>query len=228
MFFQQKHLKIKKITDDILDSNCFIIAAESGNAVIVDPNSSKEIEQTIQEEVLHIEIILLTHEHYDHIAGVERLKKLTQARIICSKLCADAASDPKKNLSQIFGVQLYFLGKDSHIKIEPYCCPSVDKVFDDYEEICWENHRIRLFRTPGHTSGSTTIVIDEKLVFSGDSLLLENDVIIRKRGGSVEDYKNITIPFYNSLDDQCFIFPGHGNVFRLKERAEYIKKYSSS
>lgn len=46
---------------------------------------------------------MLTHEHFDHITGIERLRSRTNSKIICSKVCAERICDSKKNLSFYYG-----------------------------------------------------------------------------------------------------------------------------
>lgn len=213
-----KDLKIQRIKDEVLDSNCYFIMAENGKIIIIDPNRAAEAEQILSENSLAADFIILTHEHYDHIAGVSRFRELSDAPILCSKQCAAASRNPRTNLSQIFGVQLHFLGTDQGEKVKPYVCPPADIVFDDEKQLLWGDHVLFMTRTPGHTEGSITIVLDDHIVFSGDSLIKNHDVIIRKRGGSLENYRKVTIPFYKRLQKDCLVCPGHGELFELRDK----------
>lgn len=218
-----KDLKIRKMKDDVLDSNCYFIMANSGKVIVIDPNNAKQTEQFLLKKctactAIEIEKIILTHEHYDHIAGVRRLKEVSDALIMCSSQCAAASQNPRKNLSQIFGVQLHFLGTGAGMKVEPYVCPPADIVFDDENQFIWEEHMFFMRRTPGHTEGSITVILDHQIVFSGDSLIRDHDVIIRKRGGSLENYIKNTVPFYKSLKEDSLVCPGHGEIFELREK----------
>lgn len=65
---------LKKIP--ILDTNyVWIIHNDKSYCIIIDPGSSKEIIQEIQKNKWHPIAILLTHNHFDHVAGVEKIVK---------------------------------------------------------------------------------------------------------------------------------------------------------
>jgi glyoxylase-like metal-dependent hydrolase (beta-lactamase superfamily II) len=216
--FFYKELEIVRIKDEILDSNCYVIGAASGKAIVIDPNSTAELERTLKEKHFEVELIILTHEHYDHIAGVSKIKELTGAPLMCSTFCAKASQDIRLNHSKIFGVQLHFLGKDPSIRVEPYICPKADITFEKFYELRWGDHLFSMTLTPGHTEGSISIVLDKQIVFSGDSLIKNHEVLIRIRGGSLKQYQEITLPFYEALPQDCLVCAGHGEVFRLSEK----------
>ena len=58
-----------------LENNSFLLVDEtSGDCMIVDPSFDPEpILTTIQERHLTVKAILLTHAHFDHIAGIPYL-----------------------------------------------------------------------------------------------------------------------------------------------------------
>ena len=68
---------------------------------------------------------------------------------------------------------------------------------------------------PGHSQGSCCILLNNKVLFTGDSLLAEYPVITRFPGGSSKDYKNISLPFLKSLNPNLVVYPGHGKSERL-------------
>ena len=71
--------------------------------------------------------------------------------------------------------------------------------------------------TPGHSPGSICILINDKYIFSGDSLVDGNKVITRLPGGSRKDYNQITKPFLEGLSEDSIIFPGHGQEGCIKD-----------
>ena len=60
--------------DKLVESNCYIFS-ENGKAFIIDPNDFEEIDKILQEQNLTPEWVILTHEHCDHMAGVEGLRE---------------------------------------------------------------------------------------------------------------------------------------------------------
>lgn len=67
--------------------------------------------------------------------------------------------------------------------------------------------------TPGHSPGSAAIRLDEKWLFSGDSLLGDREVVVRFDGGSEEDFLTKAMPYYRSLPENTRVYPGHGERF---------------
>ena len=62
------------ITDPLTQSNCYILTAES-HALIIDPNCYQEIHSYLANHQLVPEYIILTHEHCDHIAALNDMRK---------------------------------------------------------------------------------------------------------------------------------------------------------
>ena len=72
-----------------------------------------------------------------------------------------------------------------------------------------------LKETPGHSKGSICIFLDEKVMFSGDTLVTGFNTIVRLPGGSKKDFYSITIPYLKQLDEDIVVYPGHGGCQNL-------------
>jgi len=82
----------------------------------------------------------------------------------------------------------------------------------------WNNHKLELTHIPGHSKGSSLIIIDDSFVFTGDSLLKDIPIITRFPGCSKEDYLAIALPLMRQkLNNEMTIFPGHGNPFIVND-----------
>ena len=71
------------ITDPLTQSNCYILTAES-HALIIDPNCYQEIHSYLANHQLVPEYIILTHEHCDHIAALNDMRKNYDIKVLCS------------------------------------------------------------------------------------------------------------------------------------------------
>ena len=166
--------------------------------------------------------MILTHEHYDHISGVNWLKEnFENVCVLCSQLCADALDNPCRNLSEFW--EVLFIGKEEEIRecvknmnIQPYYCKA-DETFEGEYEFIWQEHKVFLKETPGHSKGSICILVDEKILFSGDTLVTGHETILRLPGGSKKDFAGITLPYLESLDKEIMVYPGHGEPQKLKQ-----------
>ena len=55
---------------------------DKGNALVVDPCDSSSVLRILKEHGLKLTTILITHHHWDHVAGVQDLQNSTSCRVI--------------------------------------------------------------------------------------------------------------------------------------------------
>ena len=203
-------MEIRRCVSDLLASNMYIIT-ENGNAIVIDP-----FRDTSPVSGLKVDLILLTHEHYDHISGVNLWKETTGAKVLCSSICAENIQDSRKNMAHLFEV---FCQLQTWIKLEKlpdadenYTC-SADERFEDKCSFKWQGHDFLLFGIPGHSAGSAGILLDRKWFFSGDSMMDGRPVELRFPGGSRKQWKEVTEPRLRLLPEKLTVCPGHFGMF---------------
>lgn len=220
----EHNMEFKKFVLPYINSNMYV-AIEDGHALIIDPNISVDgIEYLVNSEI-EDGILLLTHEHFDHTSGVNRVKELFPCKLICQTKCAESIANKIKNRP----LSLLLINKNEDAKeirrffdqFELYECMA-DVTFDDCYEFTWYSHKIRLISTPGHSKGSVCIEIDDFYVFTGDTLIPDIPVITRYPGGSMDEYKNIALPYLLQLEKSKYVYPGHGDPC-CRDRLEYIE-----
>lgn len=209
---------------DPLDSNMYILI-EGSSALVIDPCISKEAENLIENINVADIMIILTHEHFDHISGVKWFQKKYGATVLCSKKCAARITDPSTNLSQF--IDAFFVDREKEEREqlhamfgEAFSCKA-DRCFEGRTEFEWMNHIVSIEETPGHSPGSCCILIDDNILFSGDSLIPDEKPITRLPGSNKKEYHIITIPFLESLCKEIEVFPGHKNSFKMSD-IEYL------
>ena len=85
------------ITGGPLAENCYVLADETtGDAAVIDPGFENDRLMAALKD-LNVRLILLTHGHFDHIGGAERLREKTGAPIASFETEAALAADPKIN-----------------------------------------------------------------------------------------------------------------------------------
>lgn len=195
-----------------IESNMYVVCC-GNDVIVVDPICDEEAVALLKTFSIPLRI-LLTHEHYDHISGVNMLRSMFNCQIICSDKCADAIETPKKNLSQYFDA--LFCCQDEEIRktisdmqVQPYSCHA-DLSFSTAYILSLNHHQVLLSVTPGHSKGSSCIAIDRLCLFSGDSVLAA-PIVTKLPGGSRSDYYDKTIPYLYSLNVGITVFPGHGS-----------------
>lgn len=199
-------MEICRYESDLLSSNMYIVS-ENSHAVVIDPFSDIHAA-----DGLKIDKIMLTHEHYDHISGVNLWKEATGAPVLCSKICAENIAQPKKNLSYHFKE---FCELQTWMKVEKmpqenpvYSC-TADECFENELQLCWQGHTWNLFELPGHSQGSIGIMLDGNYFFSGDSLLEDSEIELRLPGGSKKKWQEISISRLEAIPNGVHVYPGH-------------------
>lgn len=208
-----KEYKIGSITVFSFDwtyisSHCYMVITDH-NVIMIDPILTDETEavfKRICEKHIHA---ILTHEHFDHINGVPLLKKICNAAVYCNNVCSEKIKKPSKNLSDKADVITLFNHSAVHGTVQPFSCEA-DICFESEYSLNIDGLSVKMITTPGHTDGSICVILNDELLFSGDSLL-DSPTITRLPGGSKKDFQNITLPFFRSQADKIkMVFPGHG------------------
>lgn len=209
-------------------SNMYIIISNH-EALIIDPHICKDAKKLLIDNGVEKVLTLLTHEHYDHISGVNWLRDNFTTTVLCNFFCGEAIQSSAQNLARYWEVLMMdrtpeeqAIGKE--VASIDYACKS-DGTFDDAYDIIWNEHSIFLKHTPGHSKGSCIIRVDSNILFTGDSLVNGVGIVCRLPGGSWKQYCNYTLPYMEKLQDDILICPGHGNMDYFKKLKKYLVKY---
>src|SRR5690625_561183 len=62
--------------------NYIWMVCKDDHAVVVDPGQAKPVDTILTENGLHLEAILLTHHHHDHVGGVTELQQAHTSAVI--------------------------------------------------------------------------------------------------------------------------------------------------
>ena len=220
------NLIIYRSVYEFIDSNMYVIL-EQDRAIIIDPHQDDEVEKLLEQNNIKAVDVLLTHEHPDHISGLPWFAKKFDTKIICHENCAKIIADKKstrpilitfvlEEKDRLDGTNLLEKFNENY---SPFSIKAT-QTFNDVFEYKTGEYCFKIFPIPGHSKASCCIILDDEFAFSGDSLMLDNPTITRFPGGNTKDFKNITIPYFESLDEKIMIFPGHGEIFKLKDKME--------
>ncbi len=213
-----------------VNSNMFVMLTGT-EAVVFDPNENEKLLILFKEKGIEKAYILLTHGHYDHICGVEWLKDNITADVYCQERCAVRLANSKRPVSRLVALILATEDKkdgghryqDFKESYKPFTVIA-NKTFDKRDEFTIGEYVFKVTYTPGHSEGSACYEVKRKdsdgkwqFVFTGDTLLQDDVAITRFPGGNTSDYKNIALPYLQSLDKNLIVMPGHGDPFVLGE-----------
>ena len=206
-----------------VDSNMFFIPT-GDTGVVFDPNISEDLIYLFCQYGTKRAQIILTHEHYDHTTGVKWLQGKIDASVFCHQDCAHYISLEKWNTPRLVAMALKTKDlvdgghrcNDFLAAYIPYSLKA-DKTFGEKGEISIGDCSFRCYSTPGHSPGSACYILENKYVFTGDSLIQDSPTITRFRTSNNDDYEGITRPFLRSLDKNMLVFPGHGEPFKISQ-----------
>jgi glyoxylase-like metal-dependent hydrolase (beta-lactamase superfamily II) len=166
-----------------------------------------------------IQLIILTHGHWDHIGSAADIKEITGAKILMHQ-------KDRKWLEELFesppqGVNLWgkFLAKTMVVLMSPFIHirpTEVDIIFNNATRSL-EEYGIagKIVYTPGHTSGSISILLDSGEAFVGDMAM--NQFPMRLSPGLPIFAQNLPqlIESWRMLlkEDIKSIYPSHGGPF---------------
>lgn len=212
--------EVYKFVMPVITSNMYIVL---GNrcALVVDPNANEEATQLlINNGVEHVTIIL-THEHFDHISGVNYFRERWNCHVIGNKVCQQHVIEPTKNMSAFF-MAMFVTRSEEEQRLaketltENYSCV-VDESFVEEMQMEWEGMKLCLKETPGHSMASICILVENQYIFTGDSLVEGAKIVTKLPGGSKQLYREVTQPFLERLPKTMTVFPGHGEESVLSE-----------
>ena len=95
-------LQVKRILNKPIDSNCFVVCSTNDEyCIIIDPSSEDCVDLIGFIESLNLkpEYIFLTHEHFDHVWCINRLKSMHDLKLIYLRDCSSMIIGEKKNMS---------------------------------------------------------------------------------------------------------------------------------
>lgn len=182
-----------------LEVNCYVAQTEKSVVVFDTGDYSKEIADILKADDGREKLIILTHCHFDHISGVERLIKETGCKVAVSAADSDGLWDSSLNLCDIAGLEPIQL--------------SADVLLYDNESLKVGDLEFICMLTPGHTDGSMCFLC-ENYLFSGDTLFKGSVGRTDFKTGSVSKLFD-SLRKLSQLSDDLTVLSGHGDETTL-------------
>ena len=153
--------------------------------------------------------VLISHEHFDHIAAIGRAKAELGCPIISHRLAAGTIETGDPTVS---AAEAGFLG--IHV---PFLATSVDEVVDEGDEVTLGDTRIEVFHIPGHTPGGAAYLVDGHLLV-GDTIFADGRIGWPDIhwGSCLPDHRDSI----NKIADISpnWLLPGHGEAGKFQRR----------
>ncbi|MCS7145144.1 MAG: MBL fold metallo-hydrolase [Aigarchaeota archaeon] len=203
--------------------DCCIYLVDCGGVfVLIDAgaglNSELILENILNESIAleKVKYLLLTHAHSDHAGGVRYLQENLSVEVFAPIVEAELmafGSDEELGLNMARGV-IYPLNYN-------YIHSKADRVLVDGEEVQIGGKTLRLIQVPGHSPGSSCLLIrEDNVLFSGDVVFHGGTIGLGNWPGcSLDEYRR-NIGKLGNLGVRM-LFPGHF-LFTLRDGQKHI------
>ena len=209
-------MEIRQYKWDVVDSNSWLITEEN-QGLLIDAVENK----SLYAELVHLDdlIVILTHSHFDHIIGLNRIREIRPAvTVISTENCSKYLINQYRNMSSSANAFLKFYnnGYKSNTEVKPFVCEPADRIFTDKMILTWSGHLVKLLAVHGHTDDSLLTEIDGEILFSGDTLLAI-PTVTRFPTGSSARFWGEDLPILRKMNHIKCVYPGHGNPGTLEK-----------
>ncbi|HOP65058.1 MAG TPA: MBL fold metallo-hydrolase [Spirochaetota bacterium] len=183
-------------------SHSYVVRGSRGNMLIdsgLDSNFQylKESLHVIGMKVRDIDIVVNTHEHFDHIGANRYFQE--HAIIAAHRFAANKMAFDDRY------VTLYKSGDANEISLH------VHLWLESRSRLDLGDFTFDVIHTPGHTSGSICIYDPaRKILFTGDTLFAGGVIPVIAESGSTGDYINSLKSLQTRFISE--IYPGHGEI----------------
>ncbi|MCD1296051.1 MBL fold metallo-hydrolase [Methanocella sp. CWC-04] len=186
-------MRITNVNGVFYDSNAYLIDAK--RKILVDAGiDGKRVLKSLPQD---LQLIVLTHCHYDHISAVPDIVAATGAKVAMHKDDIPLIRSKKLSASAMFGVG------SPELKI--------DIPLNNDDTIDLGDCSLKVIHTPGHSPGSICLYDEStKELFTGDTVFEGGSFGRTDIGGNPEHLIN-SLENLTKLDVSAF-YPGHGNI----------------
>lgn len=193
-----------------IETNAYVLSNDQGQGIVIDPGMNPE-PLLAHIETLDIVAILLTHAHFDHIGGVEDVRKKTGAPVYVHDLEADWLTDPQKNGSARWSEMM-----------DPIRCQPRDESLADGQRLSLAGITLEVRHTPGHSPGSVSFYLPEHgTVIAGDTLFAGSIGRTDLPGGDHATLLESIRQQLFVLPDETNIYPGHGSETTIGDEKKF-------
>jgi glyoxylase-like metal-dependent hydrolase (beta-lactamase superfamily II) len=164
--------------------------------------------------IKHIDALILTHTHKDHAENSHRIKERYSSKVIVHRYEAGYLISGDNIIPR--GTNL--VTKSFVILMAKYLVPRLrykpcqyDILTDKNMDLGSYGFNAYIMHTPGHTSGSVSVIVDDEIALVGDTMFgVFKDSVFPP---FADDIKQMIISWGKLLETNCSLFiPGHGSA----------------
>ena len=195
--------KIETFVLGMVQVNTYLLWNED-HVLIIDPGSKAvQMQKCIDEAGAIVDGIVLTHAHFDHIAGVDTFAKKYHCPLYVNEFDIPLLRDPSLNFS---------LGENIIVETQPVVLMPGRQTIGSFD--------LRIIDAPGHSEGCSMILWDKNL-FCGDVVFQgsigRTDLATSSNAKMMQSLRMMK----DTLDTDLILYPGHGPSTTWKQELLY-------
>ena len=194
-------LNVRKYINKTLSSNTYLVwVDDEKDCLLVDSGDSVQLLEDLFEDGFNVIGILLTHSHFDHIYGMNKIiRRYPKVKVYTNWFGRDSLLSDKLNLSR-YHFNPYTIIEEGAIEVLPDNCTSLHLLGES----------ISVYHVPGHNPSCLAFRVGEYL-FSGDAFIPDVKVITNipkaNKGLAERNYE-----YLKKLSTNCIVCAGHGDI----------------
>lgn len=197
-------MKIKRFEFNMFPVNCYVLADETQEAVIIDagcyyPEEQRQLKSFITTHQLTVRHLLNTHLHADHLFG----------NAFAAREFGVSPEASQRDEFLLAGIPTFCKSFGFPLNEKP---AALGHYISDGETIRFGNTELKAISVPGHSPGSLVYYCEkEHCMFSGDTLFKGSIGRADLEGGNFDDLRESIMSRLFVLPDNTMVYPGHGN-----------------
>ncbi|MGW5339186.1 MBL fold metallo-hydrolase [Rhodococcus pyridinivorans] len=193
---------IVKLAVGEMNNNTYLVTDDAtGKSVFIDAaNEPDRLVQFLRDNAPDLELIVTTHQHWDHWQGLERVAAETGVPTAAHQLDADP------------------------LPVTP------DRILAEGDTVQIGELNLEVIHLSGHTPGSVALVLTERgtgrtHIFTGDSLFPGGLGRTTKPEEFNSLYRDVTTKIFDRFDDETIFYPGHGKDSTLGAERPHLGEW---
>ena len=197
-------MKIDTIMVGPIMTNCYLLQDEKAKVcAVIDPcDEGDRVAELVEKSGCALQYVLLTHGHYDHFTGLaDLLRHYPEVPVYIHP------NDAVEDVRGAYALKFPRLGEKNQ------------RWYAEGDELPLGGLTIRVMETPGHSSGSVCLVVEDAIL-AGDTLFYGS---CGRTDLPTGDYKAIlcSLGRLGKLEGNYRVYPGHDRATDLEQERRH-------